>query len=226
MNYLYTLIIEMTTFISIGPTCNVKYQINKYKGKKETLFFDWLLTDMESVNSIFSCHDIDNILFVDNMMIDDTNISKISIKSLSQCVSLHDVGINIYDMYNIENEAKGHQKVFYFDKAREHFIEKYKRRYQKIIDYVQSDNHLVFVRYGSVDNKNKNMFIQSIKRLNPNCCFTLVSVNINQGINCIRKEEHFLEINLVDEKGSRDSSDWMTSLLNWEQIFKDIDEYM
>ena len=85
---------------------------------------------------------------------------------------------------------------------------------------------MVFVRYGSIDVKNKNMFIQSIKRLNPNCRFTLVSVNINQGMNCIRKEEHFIEINLVDEKGSRDSSDWITSLLNWEQIFKDIDEYL
>ena len=48
-------------FISIGTACNVKNQIDKHTGKKETLFFDWLMTDMNSVISILKCNNIDEI---------------------------------------------------------------------------------------------------------------------------------------------------------------------
>ncbi len=53
----------MNTFISIGTACNVKYQINKINNSKETLFFDWLMVDMQSVISILKNHEsIDNII--------------------------------------------------------------------------------------------------------------------------------------------------------------------
>ena len=52
----------MSVFISIGYVCNVKYQIDKYRDKKETLFFDYLMTHMDSVISILSCKNIDDIL--------------------------------------------------------------------------------------------------------------------------------------------------------------------
>ena len=35
-------------YISIGRSCSVKYQIDKYKHKLETLFFDWLMTSINS----------------------------------------------------------------------------------------------------------------------------------------------------------------------------------
>ena len=40
-------------FISIGKKCGVRYNIEKFIGKKETHFFDWLITDMKTVNTIF-----------------------------------------------------------------------------------------------------------------------------------------------------------------------------
>ena len=36
-------------YISIGNACSVKYNIDKYRGKSKTLFFDWLMTSMDSV---------------------------------------------------------------------------------------------------------------------------------------------------------------------------------
>lgn len=49
-------------FISIGESCCIKYQLNLWKEKQATLFFDWLQTDMKSVILILSCNDIIDIL--------------------------------------------------------------------------------------------------------------------------------------------------------------------
>ncbi len=89
-------------YISVGNACNVKQQIQKYKGGCETLFFDWLMTDMHSVNSIIGCNDINNLLFFDNICSNPNepifnNNSRIIIKSLSFCISIHDIKINFTD---------------------------------------------------------------------------------------------------------------------------------
>ena len=41
-------------FISIGTACNVKNQIDKHTGKKETLFFDWLMTDVKVASKCYA----------------------------------------------------------------------------------------------------------------------------------------------------------------------------
>ena len=62
-----------TFFISIGQACDVKYNIDKFTGSKETLFFDWLMTDMASVNKILGTDKIDSILFFENIIQDPKN---------------------------------------------------------------------------------------------------------------------------------------------------------
>jgi len=211
-------------FISIGSSCNVKYQLKKYKPKIETLFFDWLITDMESVNMIMSCNNIDEILSLDNIVMDKQNISKLTVTSLPCCISLHDVGIQIYDMYDIGSLEEIEQPIFYFEKAREHFIEKYKRRFLRMIDYIKGDKKIHFFKYGSIREDEKNIFIQAIQKINPDCNFILICVAPNQEVDCIIKEEYYLEIKLSDKTDNRDPNDWMTTFLNWEKIFKDIEE--
>ena len=55
-------------YISIGCLCNVKAQIDEHKGNCETLFFDWLKTDMETVITILQKYDvIDSILNINTI---------------------------------------------------------------------------------------------------------------------------------------------------------------
>ena len=87
-------------YISIGSGCNVKHQIDKHKHKLETLFFDWLITSINSVIEILSCCDISNILYFDNIIRDinhpyHSNNSQIIIKSLNRC--------NIYNANDTNN---------------------------------------------------------------------------------------------------------------------------
>jgi hypothetical protein len=117
-------------FISIGRGCSVKYQIDKHRHKIPTLFFDWLQTSMDAVISILGCDDIDKILFLDNIVRDLNNPyhkeirSRVCIKSLEYCISIHDLYKDFKDNDMVE------------------FISKYKSRFNRIIEYIKSNEKI------------------------------------------------------------------------------------
>jgi len=159
----------MTVYISIEFACNMNYQIQKHIGKKETLFFDNLITCINSVISILSFFEnIDKLLYFENVIqkpndpIFNNVKSKIIIKSLPQCESIHDVKIDFK-----------HEDIL-------EFIEKYKRRFLRIINYIKGNDKIVFCRYGNINPNQKCAFTEQIKKINPNCDFCLVSINSNK----------------------------------------------
>ena len=203
----------MSIYLSIGERCCVKHQIDKDKGSKETHFFDWLGTDMNSVNKILSSKRIEEILHVDHVYRDPINpnspdgrYAKVSLQSLTQCIFIHDLPVHMKD-----------------HDVRE-MIEKYKRRHQRLLDTIKSDQPIYFIRYGSkfMSTDDKNIFIETIQQINPNCRFTLVSLEIEQPENNLVKEPRFLRI----QKTNKDiTNDWEKNFLNWKQIFADIEEH-
>ena len=198
------------TYISIGNACNIKYQIDKYKGKRETLFFDWLTTDMNTIIEILKCDNIDKILNINNLLIDseiciDQKYVKCIIKSLSQFVSYHDI-IKNYNNNDINN-----------------FIDKYKRRFNRIIEYIKSRELLYFIRFNNITENEKNLFFETIYKINPNCNFYLIIINNTKNIENIFKDKNYIEIS--PKILSNIKRDWTTSHINWKQIFIDIENY-
>jgi hypothetical protein len=201
----------MTVYISVGHACNMNYQISKHIGKKETLFFDNLLTCIDSVISILSCFEnIDKLLYFENVIqkpndpIFNNVKSRIIIKSLPKCESIHDVKIDFTDEDILE------------------FIEKYRRRFLRIINYIKGNDKIFFCRHGDINLNQKCAFIEQIKKINPDCNFCLVSINSNKDTDSIRKEENFLEINIQKPEVPY-KYDWTTSYLDWKKIFIDIE---
>ena len=196
-------------FISIGTACNVKHQIDQHFGKLETLFFDWLMVDIMSVITLLKCKSIEDILNIDTIKVDpitsitETN-SRVIITSLSNCVSIHDVPINPTDE-DIND-----------------FIDKYKRRYMRIVEYIRSNEKLCFIKYGHIVEVHKRMFIDAIQAINKDCDFLLVNINIAQPKSSFIKTKFWLEINLDDIPPVED--DWQTSYLDWKTIFKTISD--
>lgn len=196
-------------YISIGNACPVKYNIDKYRGKSETLFFDWLMTSMNSIIDILGCDNIDNILYFDNIIRDINNPykdenSRIIIKSLDFCVSIHDLPINYTD-----NDILG-------------FIYKYKRRFNRIIEYIKSNEKICFIRNSYVSNSQIDKFIETITKINPNCDFTLVVIHNskeNKATFLNKKNLLYMYLN-VDIPTI---FDWTYEYLNWEKIFLDIE---
>jgi hypothetical protein len=187
-------------YISIGDACNIKHQIDKHKGGSETLFFDWLLTDIESVIKILSCDNITHILNFDNII---KNSSKITIKSLSYCESVHEDPNDLSDTAILN------------------FIDKYTRRFNRIIEYIKSDEKIYFLRYTNVKDDDKKRFIETILKINPQCNFALVVIDVNDYINGISKIDHCLDIKIAND--IKRYTEWTTSFLDWKQIFIDIE---
>jgi hypothetical protein len=196
-------------YISIGTACNVKYQINKHKHKLETLFFDWLITSMTSVIEILSCDDIDKILYFDNITRDKNNPfhtdnSRMIIKSLNCCASIHDIKREFTDNDILQ------------------FIDKYKRRFFRIMEYIKSDEKIYFLRYDHVNDYAIHKFIETILKINPDCNFAIVVIDNNkENTEIILKYDHCLYMKLNIDTPT--TPDWTTEHLNWEKIFLDIE---
>ena len=98
----------MHVYVSIGPGCSIKHQLDIHKGLKETLFFDWIITCMESVISVLNHYDhMDDILNPKSIVWDprfgvsDHDYSAILITSLPNCLSVHDVSLELVMMISI-----------------------------------------------------------------------------------------------------------------------------
>lgn len=194
-------------FISIGTKCNVKHQIDKWIGKQETLFFDWLATDMDSVISILSVANIRTLLNPDNIGLQvehpyTSTRSRVLLKSLSYCLFVHDLRIQ----YNEADVAT--------------FINMYERRFLRIIQHIKSEKKLCFIRYGTMSDVHIELFIQTILSINSHCDFILVNVDVGC-IPVVVKSKHFMRI-VVTQPAKYDKNDWTTSYLNWEYVFNAI----
>lgn len=194
-------------FISLGSNCSIKHNLDLFIGKKQTLFFDWLITDMKSVNQLLSCINIDEIINVNSIKRiggnSHKNLSKVSITTLSKCISIHDLSLS-YD----NNEAID-------------FVRKYKQRYFRIIDLIKNSNcKLYFLIYGNVTKDEINHFIKIIKNINNLCNFKLGIINYN---NSLYEDSYVLHINLndyeIEGKQIPLEDYWKAELWDWNRIF-------
>ncbi len=102
------------------------------------------------------------------------------------------------------------------------FIDKYTRRFNRIIEYIKSKEKICFIRLGFVSNLEINEFIETIKKINSNCDFTLVVIDNNKKNNTeIIKQQNLLHIKLCIDIPS--DNDWTHQFLNWNKIFLDIE---
>ena len=162
------------------------------------------MTSMDSVIEILNCNNINNILYSDNIVKDlnnpyNCNYSRIVIKSLHYCVSIHDLGKNYIDNDILD------------------FIDKYSRRFKRIIEYIKSNEQICFIRMGYVSCDEIYKFIETIKKINSNCDFTIVVIDNNKQ----NKPENIKQHNLLYIKLNVDIpiEDWTHQNLNWNSIF-------
>ena len=186
-------------YISIGNACNSKMAIQKYIGPCETLFFDWLMTDMKSILAVLQCQNIEDILQPKYIVQDNDKpihetMARIRIQSLSHCISIHDLKINYTEMDVLQ------------------MIEKYKRRYDRIHEWIQSNEKLCFIRVGKMNPKECLEFMETILDKNPRCDFLVV--NIYNGANeSIQKRDRFIEIIQANEEKT----------IDWTKVFQEIE---
>ena len=132
------------------------------------------------------------------------NNSRILFSSLPNCISIHDLSI---DYSQIELEE---------------FVSKYKRRFERIIEYIKSSEQIYFLRYSDITDDHVEQFICSIKKINPNCNFKLVCIFVHENNSeSIVKSDYFIKFN-IKKPECFDSSDWTTTYIDWKKIFTEI----
>ncbi len=156
------------------------------------------------------CDNIKDILYFENIITDINNPihgnnQRILIKSVGYCVSIHDIPINYTDNDIFE------------------FINKYTRRFNRIIEYIKSNEKICFIRFGYINNDQAKKFIETIKKINSDCDFTLVVIdNCKKNNTEILKQKNllYIKLNIVE---TETEPDWRTEFLNWNNIFLDIE---
>ena len=143
-----------------GNACAVHESIIKYNisTSNKTLFFDWLVTSMKSVNQVLENMPI--IFETESMRPNTLNTTSINFKNFDLLISHHD----IHD---------------FNDNSINEITNKYIRRYERLINTIKEQQKINFIRYcKNQQNLEENeiyTFYKNIKNINPNLLFNFIS---------------------------------------------------
>lgn len=171
-------IISLSSYIA-GPACAIAFSIKKifYNCNYQTNMFDYLEISLLSINQILYLKNND-IDYLDNnieMYKNKDNNTSVKFNNFDKFISHHDLKENYSNNeYNL-------------------FIEKYKRRYYRLMNDINIENKIFFIRYG-IENKNDIFnFINIVNKLNPK--LKIYFINIIYDENNYLYDNDLLELN-------------------------------
>jgi hypothetical protein len=203
-------IISLSSNIA-GPACAVSQCIKKYfyNNDYKTNFFDFLEVDLISIITLFKI-DISNIEGVlktnNHIVINKDDKNSVYFNHFNKMISHHDLNKN----YNGEEYQT--------------FIEKYKRRYYRLMDYIYNEDKIFFIRYGYEEYNNILYFIDTIHKINPNLQIFFINVNFDENnleIDYNIKNYHYINFYKYLDKDIQYESElyYKTFQFNWNHLF-------
>ena len=218
----------MTTFVSLGRNCCVAYNIKKYiNNAYPTHFFDWLRTDFKCVLQILNSRTIDMMFNSKNYILDKNLFKKdgtvgITLKNFENnglCLLSH------HDVFT-STDSSDHDDT---DEQLQNFSDKYKRRYNRLINLIETQTDICFIYHNNIDSDfdyddcvEFNKLIKTINK-NSNCVLVLLmndtydNTDYKYNIN-----EFYIKINLKHFiiKDVDIPCDWTLPQYDWISIFK------
>ena len=211
--------------ISLGFACQVKEAIDRNICKRETNFFDWLITDFQTAKRLLkmkeSDFDVENfqneMTWLPKLKGIETDGHKIEHKKIKM-VSIHDIPV--------ERDLD--------DQAMKEFTEKYKRRFRRLIhkiktvriDFIHCLDHQFDKPYIPTRRDIQEFFFR-LNLINPhfNCNLHLVvpphiEVSPHMQNYHPRLYIHYLKVTYQSDK----LAPWRSEEWNWEVIFQKIKE--
>ena len=195
-----------------GPACAVANCIKKfYHNDYKTNFFDFLEVSFYSIIQLLKIENIENIdnELRTNTYIISNSVNKKSIyfNNFNKMISHHDLEKN-YSPEDFEN-----------------FIEKYKRRYNRLINFIKEEDKIFFIRYGLEKEESIINFINEVNKINEyviiyfiNVDYDIYNLNINYNI------KNYVYINFYnyidDNKKYEDDLYFKTLQFNWDEVFE------
>lgn len=198
-----------------GPACAVATSIKKnlYSNKNyPTNFFDYLVISMKSINELLNLKEND-INFLDkNLKITNNTTDKKTVEFLNfdKMISYHDLKENY-----IEEDFKN-------------FIDKYKRRYYRLLNYIKNEKIIFFIRYNEENDVEIKNFYNIINNINPELNFYFINLIYKENSEELNNDNNdlnnYLSFNFYEINNKNITYDedlfYKTLQFNWEKIFE------
>jgi len=206
-------IISLSSSIA-GPACAISVSIKKhfYNDNCETNMFDFLEVSLESIIKILNIKinnlDIEEILRNNyNIIVNNDGNNSVFFNNFDKLISHHDLIIN----YNEEDFNN--------------LIQKYKRRYNILINYINNENKIFFLRFGNESEELIINFINNVKMINNN--LEIIFINLffdvnNQNLNYDIKNYYYINFyNTIDyNKIYNEDLFYKTLEFDWFTVFE------
>jgi hypothetical protein len=202
------------------------HNIKKYTNTiSPTHFFDWVRVDFTCVLYILSLYLSDSIhtfmdvgnINVDKHLYAHNNDISITFNNFDRnnlvCLFHHEISINDY-------EANPSIKL-------KEFTDKYKRRFDRLINLIKSNDKLCFVHKfesGFDYEKNSTDFYNILTAINKDIKFCLVLLVETEETEKIIKHEKYIKINLSHFIDKQITPDWTRNNIDWKTIFELIEQ--
>ena len=147
-------IISLSSTIA-GPACAVSCSIKHkfYNNNYETNFFDFLEISLKSVQEVISIYN-NNLDIIDklynnlNIVLNKDNKHSVYFNNFNKIISHHDLD-KTYNLNDFNN-----------------FMNKYKRRFDRLINIIKNENKIFFIRFGNEKYEDIMNFINEVKIIN------------------------------------------------------------
>jgi hypothetical protein len=187
--------------VSLGPACNVKYQIDHYtRRRQETHLFDWQMVDLPTICQILRTADPATLFRRDALEIYGNNATRthVQVTSLPEFKSIHDV------------------RWPWTEADLAEYVEKQVRRTRRLVDLIRSGMPIYFVHFAQPGVTAIAEFEATVRSLNPACPFWVFCVGDATGLVTERAVNVHLErVATVP----RTMVSWSTPELNWARLF-------
>jgi hypothetical protein len=198
-------IISLSSSIA-GPACAVAKSIKKhfYNDNCQTNMFDYLEISLLSILQILYLKDDDiNFLNLNNeIFLNKDNNNSVKFNNFDKIISHHDLK-KIYDETDYKN-----------------FINKYMRRYYRLIEDIKNEDKIFFIRYKSENDQLIDKIIEKILLINPSLKIFFIVVDYNEIDQNIYR--NYIYINFYENNKNIDYNIdlyYRTLEYNWKSVY-------
>lgn len=186
--------------VSLGPACNVKYQIDYYtKRCQETHLFDWQMVDLATICQVLRS-DPASLFRREALEIYGNNATRahVRVTTLPEFKSIHDV------------------RWPWTEADLTEYVEKQVRRARRLVALIHSGTPIYFVHFAQPGAAAIAEFEEAVRALNPSCPYWVFCVGEATGIVGERVANIHLERVARVPAGM---TSWSTPELNWLRLF-------
>ena len=199
-----------------GYACAVGTSIKRYyKNNYKTNFFDYLVVSMKSINEILSLEHLNLMNENIDIQVSHENRSIIVWNNFDKLISYHDLKLNF-------------NKEEYID-----FLNKYKRRFIRLLNFIYEEDILFFIRYGEITHDELYTFYLNIKKINPTLVFYFIHIDYKEDNHICKEKEYsnyknyiYINFKLINKDKINQEDDIYYQVLNynWDFVFNIIDK--